>query len=121
MPADQKIFGKATRNAGGRGTLAVWIGVAGISFAVIANIQYAPSKILYHERIIFDPRCEAWDNSAVDALAGLLKDRSEEAMVRARRGLYLLQRARSNCRFQDVAVARYHYDSITNLASGNGR
>lgn len=120
MAIDVKSIGRVTSDWRHFATHALWIGVTGAIMAVIVNTQYAPAESLYRMEPKFDPRCEAWDNSAVLALTGLVADRSSDAIVRARLGFYLLQRARSSCRFRDVTSARHNYNSIANLISGSG-
>jgi hypothetical protein len=102
-------------------THAIWISIIGITVATIVNTPYAPAENLDRMEPTFDPRCEVLDNSAVLALNGLLVDRSNDAMVRARRSFYLLHRARSSCRFYEVAFARHNYFSIMNIIAGNDR
>jgi hypothetical protein len=99
-------------------THALGIAASGIIIAMIVNTQHGSAENLLREKTKFDLRCEAWDNSAVLALSGLIADRGNDATVRARRGFYLLQRARSNCRFREIKFARNDYDTIMRLTSG---
>ena len=121
MGIDVKNVERVTDNLRRFTTHAIWIGIIGAIVAAIVNTPYAPAENLDRREPTFDQRCEIWDNSAVLALNGLLADRSNDAMVRARRGFYLLQRARSSCRFYEVASARHNYFSIMNLIAGNDR
>lgn len=121
MAIDVKSVGQGNNNVSRFATHALWISVAGATIATIVNTRYAATENLYRMESKFDPQCDAWDNSAVIMLTGLVADRSSDATVRARRGFYLLQRARSNCRFRELTSARHDYNSITNLISSNGK
>ena len=121
MGIDVKNVERVTDNLRRFATHALWISIIGAIGAAIVNTPYAPTENLDRREPRFDQRCEILDNSAVLALTGLVADRSSHAIVRARRGFYLLQRARSSCRFYEVAFARHNYFSIMNLIAGNDR
>ena len=69
----------------------------------------------------FDSRCESWEMEAGSALANLIGERSEIADAHLGDALFRLRRARKNCRYGFVSLARLDYDVLLGNRYGIGR
>jgi hypothetical protein len=74
---------------------------------VIASAEPRPSTDS------FDPRCDDWDRAAAAAVAALIAERRAVADRRLGDAVFRLQRARKNCRYDLVGLARLDYRALT--------
>jgi hypothetical protein len=83
--------------------------VAMIVAAAIATLAIWPRN---STTATFDPRCEAWDDAASAALAFLIQERDAVTEAFLGDALFRLRRARKNCRYGFVPLARFDYDAL---------
>jgi hypothetical protein len=61
----------------------------------------------------FDQRCDAWDRAASAAVAALAAERHPVADQFLGDAVFRLRRARKNCRYDLVGLARGDYEALT--------
>lgn len=80
--------------------------IIGAAFAIASAWSRATSNS-------FDQRCEAWDRAATAAVAALIAERHAVADRQLGDAVFRLRRARNNCRYDFIGLARLDYRALT--------
>lgn len=81
---------------------------------------------LHHETVRtaalpLNPACTRWDTMAADTVARLVREPADASLRQAGDALFMLRRARSNCRTGWLALSCLDYRAITRLRPDPGQ